>query len=111
MIWYSLFPVGQIVGVESNHTSDVLALLSKEPLHTTGAISPWSLYRVKYSSHPNLTNDVLSPHLACYIPMLPCDGTTSILASDEPTEDELGYPLGMWCCVMDIHVALIYIYM
>lgn len=56
-------PVGQVVGIKANSSSEVRHLLETEPLQVTGGVSKWKLFEFNQVQHENVTWDLHDPRL------------------------------------------------
>ena len=59
----SMGPIGQVIGIKANTSSEVRALLATEPLAVTGGLSPWRVFEFNQIQHENTTWDLHDPRL------------------------------------------------
>ena len=56
-------PIGQVIGIKANSSSEVRELLASEPLEVTGGISAWRLFEFSQLMHENVTWDLHDPRI------------------------------------------------
>ena len=56
-------PIGQVIGIEANSSTEVRQLLASEPLSVTGGVAPWRVFEFNQLKHDNTTWNMHDPRM------------------------------------------------